>query len=70
MKESTKARDFVKKPLEERTDRELEMTKIILQRKANKSLESISNNIKFFFYLTLLVIAVSIIVYIVMESNS
>lgn len=70
MKETTNISPVGSTPLEERTDRELEISKIYLQRESNKRLRSIDNNLKFFFWLTLLGIAVLIIAYIIMESNS
>ena len=56
---------FRDKPLEERTDHELEISKILLQRETNKKLESISNNLSFFFWLTIVSIVFGVIAAIV-----
>jgi len=53
--------EFIHKELKDRSDRELEMTKVILLREKNKSLKSIANNVQFFFYLTIVSLVISLI---------
>ena len=69
MKETTSTPEWVKKPLEERTERELELTRIVLQREANKRLKGIHNNVQFFFWLFVLSLLISLLVYISIESS-
>lgn len=53
---------FLRKELEDRTEEEKELTKIILQRKTVKYLEAIDNNLKFFFWLTVISLGIYAIV--------
>ncbi|MGI0106752.1 hypothetical protein [Salinimicrobium sp. WS361] len=60
---------LTQKPLEERSDRELIYTRIILQREANSSLRSIKNTLQFFLWITIICIALAILIYIINESS-
>lgn len=60
--------DFLNKELNDRTDREIEISKVLLQRQTNKHLKSISNNVQFFFWLTIVSIAITVLAYIISES--
>ena len=60
--------EFLKKPFEERTDRELQLSRFLLQREANKKLTSIQKNIQFFFWITLISIIIAVLAYVISES--
>jgi len=60
--------EIIKKPVEERTEKELELTKIILQRESNRHLKSISKNLQFFFWITIISIIIIALAYIISES--
>lgn len=54
---------IAKKPLEERSDRELELSKIYLQRKTNQHLSSIAKNMQFFFWITIISMILVVLAY-------
>lgn len=56
-----------KKPLEERDDRELEVSQIILQRETNRRLKNIENYVAFFFWITIISIGIVILAYVLGE---
>lgn len=58
---------IIEKPLEERSDREIEISKIILQRESNLRLSSIQKNLQFFFWITIISIGIIILAYILGE---
>ncbi len=60
--------EFLKKPYEERTERELELSKFLLQREANNKLSSIQKNLQFFFWITIISIVIVVFAYIISES--
>ena len=70
MKESSTILELRKKPLEERTERELELTRIILQKETNRRLKAIQNNVNFFFWMFIVSLLIGIIIYISIESGS
>lgn len=60
--------EIIAKPIEERTDRELEISKVFLQKQANAKLTSIQNNLSFFFWLTMISFGIGVLAYIISES--
>jgi len=60
--------EIAKKPLDQRTDQELELTKIYLQRDTNASLRSLQKNLQFFFWLTIISIVIALLAYAISES--
>ncbi len=60
--------EIAKKPIEERTEKEIELTKIFLQRETNTRLTSIQKNLQFFFWITIISIVVIAFAYIISES--
>jgi hypothetical protein len=66
--DNTTFSEIVKKPLDQRTDKELELTKIILQRDTNASLRSLQKNLQFFFWLTIISIVIALLAYAISES--
>ena len=60
--------EIAKKSIEDRTDREIELTKIFLQRETNKRLKSIQLNVQFFFWITIISIVIVVFAYIISES--
>lgn len=68
MEPNTTFSEIAKKPIDERTDREIELTKVFLQRETNKRLKSIQLNIQFFFWITIISIVIVVFAYIISES--
>jgi hypothetical protein len=66
--DNTAFSEIVQKPLDQRTDKELELTKIYLQRDANASLRSLQKNLQFFFWLTIISIVIALLAYAISES--